>query len=193
MVYNSIREEVFEMETSRHRTSLPDATRAVLRTLETTGESLTVSNVVQSTGLHRRTVEKAVDEIMEIQRVLKDKKVILDKVNKMRVLRLEERSGMLSLPDHIQKIIIRSLYFPTPSREEEILVHLYLRDATNKRTAMKSEEGNRLTEKLLRQGQILSTTDKRIYLSKEGFTVAKGALDTYPELMQILHESKEKK
>jgi len=127
---------------------------------------------------------------MEIQRVLKDKKIVMEKVNKTRVLRVEERSGMLSLPDHVQKIIIRSLYFPTPSREEEILVHLHLRNATNERTAIKSEDA-RIIRKLLRQGQILPTADKRIYLSREGFIVAKGALDTYPELMQIQRESKE--
>lgn len=47
----------------------------------------------------------------------------------MKIVQLTERTGLLGLPEEPQKLIIRTAYYPTPSREEEILVHTYLMEA----------------------------------------------------------------
>lgn len=168
----------------RSRTSFPEATKTVLKTIGKEEDSLTVSRLIQSTGLDRRTVEKVIETILETQKVLTNTKIKMEKVNNMRVLRLEDKSGMLSLPDPIQKLMIRSLYFPSTSREEELLANLYMRNATSKKNALKLDDV-KLVNRLLKQGQILSTAGRKFYLSKEGIMVAKGALDIYPELGQM--------
>ncbi len=94
--------------------------------------------------------------------------------------KLEPRVGMLSLPEKTQRLIIRTLYYPEPSEEVYLLVHLYLRKAVDPEHAI-SMPKTKPARKLIKQGQILESK-KGMYLSSEGITVAKGALATYPEL-----------
>ncbi len=165
------------------RTSFPEAIRKILDTLSRSEENFTITSLSSSTGLNRRTVEKVLDIVLETQGVLEYKKLSVEKLNKVKMLRMEEKSGLLSLPDNIQKLIIRSAYFPTPSREEEIIVHLYLERAISRKKAIHLEKSN-LVGKLIEQGQLAEEQGK-IYLTEEGITVAKGALDLYPELRTI--------
>ncbi|MGH9879278.1 MAG: hypothetical protein ACRD5H_16735 [Nitrososphaerales archaeon] len=101
-------------------------------------------------------------------------------------MKLEPRVGMLSLPEKTQRLIIRTLYYPEPSEEGYLLVHLYLRKATDPRRAVRMPKTKPM-QKLIRQGQILESS-KGIYLSSEGITVAKGSLTIYPELKSTILE-----
>jgi len=165
------------------RTSFPEAIRKILDTLSKSEENFTITSLSLSTGLNRRTVEKVLDVVLETQGVLEYKKLSVEKLNNIKMLRMEEKSGLLSLPDNIQKLIIRSAYFPTPSREEEIIVHLYLERAISREKAIRLEKSN-LVGKLIEQGQLAEEQGK-IYLTEEAITVAKGTLDLYPELKTI--------
>ncbi|NWG09172.1 MAG: hypothetical protein HXX80_02480 [Nitrososphaerales archaeon] len=169
---------------SPERTPFPEAIRKILDALSGSEENSTITSLSLSTGLNRRTVEKALEVILEAQRVLERKKLSIGKLNRIKMLRMEEKSGLLSLPDNLQKLIIRSAYFPTPSREEEIIVHLYLRGALSRGRAI-SLEKSELVKKLVKQGQLAEDQGK-IYLTEEGVTVAKGALDLYPELKEVI-------
>jgi hypothetical protein len=92
--------------------------------------------------------------------------------------------GLLNLPENLQKLIIRTAYYPSPSREEEILVYAYTKDASSPEKAIEINEST-LVKKLLKQGQLMKSEDRRIYLSDEGKIVAEGALNLYPELKNI--------
>ncbi len=83
-------------------------------------------------------------------------------------------------------MIIRSAYFPAPSREEEILTHLLLRHATQKGSAFDLGAIGSIKEflePLLRQGQIASV-ENHYFLTDDGAIVARGAIELYPELGQ---------
>ena len=175
---------VARLATVPERTSFPEAVRKILDTLSGSEENFTITSLSLSTGLNRRTVEKALDVILETQEVLEHRKISVEKLNNIKMLRMEEKSGLLSLPDNIQKLIIRSAYFPAPSREEEIIAHLYLKGAIARDKAITLDK-SRLVKKLIEQGQLAEEQGK-IYLTEEGIAVAKGALDLYPELKKII-------
>ncbi|RLG96500.1 hypothetical protein DRO28_05495, partial [Candidatus Bathyarchaeota archaeon] len=114
---------------------------------------------------------------------LQDKRLDIIKANKTKIVQLKRRYGLLSLPEDIQKLIVRAVYFPTPSREEELLVHLLLKEAWTPEKAIDLER-TEIVEKLLKQGQLLESEGK-FYLSDEGKIVAQGALKLYPELQKL--------
>jgi hypothetical protein len=143
-----------------------------------------INSLTSETGLNRRTVEKVIKLLWEIQKFFEEKKLEVIKTRKQETVRLVERVGLLSLPNNLQRLIIRTAYFPTPTREQEILVHFYLRNALSPESAIELEDSP-LIEKLVRQGQIKRLDDGRLYLSEEGRTVARGTLDIYPELERI--------
>ena len=91
---------------------------------------------------------------------------------------------MLSLPEKTQRLIIRTLYYPEPSEEAYLLVHLYLRKAVDPEHAVRMPTTKPM-RKLIKQGQILESR-KGIYLSSEGITAAKGSLTIYPELKSTI-------
>ncbi|MGQ9468654.1 MAG: hypothetical protein ACUVTD_02325 [Nitrososphaerales archaeon] len=163
---------------------VPEAVKKILNVLSGSEDNFTIASLSSSTGLNRRTVKKALEVILEAQKALERKKLSIEKLNRITMLRMEEKSGLLSLPDNLQKLIIRSAYFPTPSREEEIIVHLYLKGALSKDKAISIKESE-LVKKLIKQGQLAKEQGK-IYLNEEGIIVAKGALDLYPELKKII-------
>jgi len=164
------------------RTSFPEAVKAVLSTLEK-GEAFSVTHLSRETGLNRRTVEKVLSLLCEVQKSLQDKRLDIIKANKTKIVQLKRRYGLLSLPEDIQKLIVRAVYFPTPSREEELLVHLLLKEAWTPEKAIDLER-TEIVEKLLKQGQLLEAEGK-FYLSDEGKIVAQGALKLYPELQKL--------
>ena len=166
------------------RTPLPTAIKGVLETLVTHGGSCSITGLASETSLNRRTVEKAVNAIVELQKFLDDKKIVVEEVNRTKLLRLEYRHGLRSVPDDIQRLLIRSAYFPVPSREQEILTHLYLRHVTSPNKALKMER-TELVLKLVRQGQLARAKNGAVYLTEEGLLIAKGTLDIYPELRNV--------
>lgn len=169
------------MELRQERTSFPDAMTRVLNALEK-GDSFTISNLSREAKLNRKTVEKVVDVLEDVQKHCSEKRIEILQINNMKIIRLTERTGLLGLPESLQRLIIKTAYYPTPSREEEILVHVYLKDAKTPEKAMPLEK-TEIVKKLLKQGQLLET-EKGIYLSEEGEIVTRGALKLYPELLE---------
>lgn len=113
----------------------------------------------------------------DLEDIVKEIRVLGGKIDK-----LEPRVGMLSLPEKTQRLIIRTLYYPEPSEEVYLLVHLYHRKAVDARHAIGMPK-TKPVQKLIKSGQIIeSTRNSGIYLSSEGMKVAKGALTIYPAL-----------
>jgi hypothetical protein len=171
------------VQTSPARTPFPEALMKVLETLKEKGNSFTVSRLALETRLHRRTVEKVVDLLPLLQKYLEESKITIEELNRVKLIRLQRRVGLADLPERTQKLIIRSLYYPEPSQEQMLLVHLLIRNATSPENALKLE-GTNIVTKLKRQGQIIEDRG-RFYLSDEGIIVARGTLDLYPELADI--------
>jgi predicted transcriptional regulator len=165
------------------RKSFSEAVRIVLDTLKT-GEPYSISRLSREAGLNRRTVEKALEILEETQKYFLEKKLDITKLGQARLVQLSERAGLLNLPEDLQRLIIRTAYYPTPSREEEILVHLYREKAFSPESAIALSKST-LIQKLLKQGQLLEASSGNMraqYLSDEGKIVAEGALKLYPEL-----------
>jgi len=165
------------------RKSFPEAIRIVLDTLKN-GDPYSISRLSKEASLNRRTVEKALEILEETQKYFLEKKLDITKFGQARLVQLSERSGLLNLPEELQRLIIRMAYYPSPSREEEILVHLHREKAFSPESAVTINR-SALVEKLLKQGQLLETSRGEMraqYLSDEGKIVAEGALKLYPEL-----------
>jgi hypothetical protein len=94
---------------------------------------------------------------------------------------------MMELPDDIQKLIIRTKYFPQPSREDGIQVYLYSKKAFDSKSAVFLETTS-IVRKLMKQERLEKVREEeeesRFYLTEIGKMVALGALDIYPELEQ---------
>jgi hypothetical protein len=99
----------------------------------------------------------------------------------------KKKVKMMELPDDIQKLIIRTKYFPQPSREDEIQVHLYSRKAFDSRSAAFLEY-TPAVRKLMKEERIEKARggEPKFYLTDIGKMLALGALDIYPELEQVL-------
>jgi hypothetical protein len=175
------------LEMLNARTSFPEA---VDKILETTPENkvVSISELAHMTSLNRKTVEKGIDLIMHLERKLGQREFILIEAKGRKLVSAKRREpGLLSLPLDLQKTIIRSVYFPLPSRQEEILTYLYLRDARNTKSAvfLPVNPGSKdLIDTLVAQGHIAKAGD-HYYLTDDGYTIAVGALDLYPELKEV--------
>lgn len=163
----------------KERVSFPEAMIRILDALEK-GDDFSITSLSEKAKVNRRTVEKAIPVLEHLQKLCSEKRIEVSRVNRMKIVRLTERTGLLGLPEDLQKLIIRTAYYPTPSREEEILVHAYLKDAKTPEKAIPLEK-TEIVKKLLKQGQLLEA-EKGIYLSDEGEIVALGTLKLYPEL-----------
>jgi len=168
------------------RTSFPNAVKIILDALKK-GEGFSITHLAREANLNRRTVEKVLDLLEEIQNYFEERKLNVVQLQRTKMVQFTERSGLLSLPEELQKLIIKTAYFPSPSREEEILVYAFLKRAWSPESAIEMDPSI-LVEKLLKQGQFLENEDGKIYLSDEGQTVAKGALKIYPELQNVIGE-----
>jgi hypothetical protein len=100
-----------------------------------------------------------------------------------KLVAVSERTGLLELPENVQRLIIRTMYYPNPSEEEIILIHLLLSEAFPPEKSLSLRKDHAI-QKLVDQGQILEE-NKKLYLSDEGKIVAQGALKIYPELLQL--------
>jgi len=166
------------------RTSFPRAVKTVLDTMEKK-RMLSMNALSRETGLNRRTVEKALKLLLEIQPYFLSRKLKLVEMNRTKLIEIIEKSGLLELPENIQRLIIRTAYYPIPSKEEMVLIHMCLKESLSPETSM-SLEKDEIIQKLVKQGQILETERAlRFYLSDEGKIVAEGALRLYPELKEL--------
>lgn len=168
------------MQTSR--TSFPEAVKTVMEALRKE-KSLSVNALSRETGLNRRTVEKAVKLLLDIQPYFQQIKLNPVGTDWRRLIEVDERTGLLELPEDVQRLIIRTIYYPNPSQEEIILIHLLLNEATSPQKSV-SLNKDQTIRKLVKQGQIAEENGK-LYLSDEGEIVAQGALKIYPELRQL--------
>lgn len=169
------------------RTSCQDAVRIVLDTLSRAKIPYSISNLSKETGLNRRTVKKTLDLLMETQENLKHKNLEITKIGQTTVITLNERGGLLNLPEELQNLILKTAYYPTPSREEEILVYLYRQASFSTENAVELNKSS-LVGKLVNQGQLIETKkDDKLtyYLSEEGQIISRGSLKLYPELEHI--------
>jgi len=173
------------------RTSFAEACETVMKVLVEQQKPFSISGIAKESKLHRRTVEKCIELLANLEsKGLEDYKLALHTVDNKKIITLEKRTGLLSYPLDIQKIILRAQHFPMPSSETYQIVNLYLRDAESEKTAMVVEE-NEVLKKLVKQGQVIASKNG-FYLSEEGIVVAEGALELYPFLKQHKPE-KEKK
>ena len=164
------------------RTSFPEAVKTILETLKKE-KSLSVNALSKETKLNRRTVEKTLKLLLEIQPYFQEIKLGSVESDWRKLFEVKERTGLLGLPENVQRLIIRTIYYPNPSEEEIVLIHLLLNEALSPEKALPLSQ-NRAVKMLLEQGQIAETRG-RLYLSDEGKIVAQGALQIYPELSEI--------
>lgn len=167
-----------------------DFLTAVTRALEILkdGESYTQNKLAQSTDLNTRTIQKVLFLLGEVQLVLKDKEIDITALDNVKIIRMKEKSGLAAFPDNLQKLIIKTLYYPTTSREEEILSHLLMRSALNEKLAISISE-NKILQELVEAEFVSKTSDGRFYLTSDGVMTAKGAIELYPELKEIRGQS----
>src|SRR6185312_14472078 len=144
----------------------------------------TQNKLAQKTKLNFRTLQKVLIHLGGVQSILQDKIIDISDLDNVKIVRMKERSGLTSFPDNIQKMIIKTLYYPTSSREEEILVHLLLRKAMSKDFAVHIPEDSILKE-LLEMEYVTKTKASSYYLTSDGMMVAKGAMKLYPELKEV--------
>ena len=174
---------------SIQRTPLVEALQIVIHTLENTKEEkpLTLGDITNKTGLNPRTVRKTISLLEETRDFFGRKDVRIIKGGSRTLLQTEgKKIKMIDLPDDVQKLIIRTKYFPQPSRADEIQVHLYSRRAFDNKSAIFLEDSP-LVRQLVRQERIERARgeERKFYLTDIGKMVALGALDIYPELGKI--------
>lgn len=166
----------------RTRTDFPTAVTKALEILKS-GESYTQNKLAQKTALNARTIQKVLFLLDEVQSVLKEKEIDVSDLDNVKIIRMKERSGLASLPESIQKIIIKTLYYPTASRDEEVLTHLLIRNAIDSKSSVSIPEDKILQE--LQEAELVSKKDEKFYLTDDGIMVAKGAMELYPELKEL--------
>jgi transcription initiation factor IIE alpha subunit len=167
------------MKRVQTRTDLSTATGVVLKTLES-GETFTLNKLSNETSLNFRTVKKVLDLLEKCQAILLEKKIDISNLDNLTIIQMRERSGMSSLPEKVRRLVIKASYYPTVSREEEILTYLLAHNATETNSRIRIDKDQTLT-KLLKAGHVEEKSGK-FYLTNMGKIVANGALTLYPEL-----------
>lgn len=165
------------------RTDFPTAVTKALKILKS-GETYTQNKLAQKTDLNARTIQKVLSLLGEVQSALKEKEIDISESENVKIIRMKEKNGLASLPDSLQKMIIKTLYYPTASREEEILAHLLIKNAIGKKSAISLPEGKMLKE-LVKAEQISQTDSGKFYLTDIGIMVARGATELYSELKSM--------
>jgi DNA-binding transcriptional regulator YhcF (GntR family) len=164
------------------RTSLDEACGEIIRRLSEQQKPYSITSLAKESQLHRKTVEKAIKLLLTEQEWLDNYRLKLLTVDNRKIITLESRTGLLSYPEDIQRLIIKARHFPMPTPEVYPLVYLYLNDAISLEKAISVKGKNEVLQKLLRQGQIREQKKSRYYLTEEGIIVAKGTLRIFPEL-----------
>ncbi len=163
------------------RTDLTSATLQIMKTLQN-GEVYTLNKISEKTELNFRTVQKAFKLIEACQTQLESKKINITHLNNAIHIEMKTKSGITSMPMNIQKMLIRTSYYPTPDRNEEILVYLLQHDATKSTSAIQLNSSILLDELVAAEHVIKK--GKKYYLSDMGAITAKGTMSLYPELIQ---------
>jgi len=174
-----------EDNTTTNRTSFAQACLSIMKSLEEEQQKpRSISGLARDVELHRKTVEKCIELLSELEKNWFDiYRLKLQEIDDRRkIVSLERRTGLLSYPEDIQNLIIRTKHYGTPSKETYVIINLYFKDATTKEKATSSLDEDETVSKLVKQGQVMKTERGRFYLSKEGITIAKGAMRVYPEL-----------
>jgi hypothetical protein len=166
----------------RTRTDFSTAVTKALKILKS-GESFTQNKLAQKTALNARTIQKVLLLLDEVQSVLKEREIDVSDLDNVKIIRMKERTGLASLPEGIQKIIIKTLYYPTASRDEEVLTHLLIRHAIDDKSSVSIPEDKILHG--LQEAGYVSKKDGKFYLTDDGVVVAKGAMELYPELKEL--------
>jgi DNA-binding transcriptional regulator YhcF (GntR family) len=170
---------------SENRTSLSEAVSMVLGTLKNE-RALTVNDIAKETHLNPRTVRKTISVLEETHSIFQREKLVVSKTNSGVYLTIEPRQiGLLNLPEDVQHMLIRTKYFPQPSREQETLVYLFLKKAIDKKSATFLDNSQSIVKDLLKAENIAMTDDSKMYLTDIGKMVAQGTLEIYPELNVI--------
>lgn len=169
----------------RDRKDILTATTILLETLKS-GEPFTLNKLSQETGLNFRTVKKVLELLQKSQEVFQEKRIDVSQADNLTLIQMKEKSGLTVLPEHVQHLIIKTAYFPTVSREEEILAYLLLRNATSVKLAVPMQKDS-ILEGLI-EAEYIAEQDGKYYLTQIGQMVAKGALKLYPELKNVLEK-----
>lgn len=167
---------------SRERRDILTATTMVLETLKS-GEPFTLNKLATETGLNFRTVKKSLELLERVGSLLIEKKIDVSRSDKLTLIQMKERIGLASLPEHLQHLIIKTAYYPTVSREEEILAYLLLHNAIDARSAISMRKDSTL-ERLI-EAEHVEEKRGRYYLTSVGKMVTQGALKLYPELKTV--------
>jgi len=168
---------------AKTRTDFSSAVSKTLKVLKD-GESYTQNKLAQKTDLNARTIQKILALLSDIQSTLHERKIYISEMENAKVIRMGERSGLASFPEKIQNLILKTVYYPTTSREEEILTHLLLTNALDEKSSIVIPKDKILSE--LIEAEFVTKTNKgRFHLTPDGKMIAKGALKLYPELREI--------
>jgi len=163
------------------RTDFASATLQVMRTIQN-GEEYTLNKISEKTELNFRTVKKVLELLEECQKQLESKKINITHLEHATRIQMKTKHGLTSMPNHIQKMLIRTSYYPTPDRNEELLVYLLQHGAVKHTSAITITPSKILDE--LVTAEHLIKKGKKYYLSDMGAITAKGAMSLYPELTQ---------
>jgi predicted transcriptional regulator len=170
----------------RERKDIITATAVILETLKS-GETFTMNKLALKTGLNFRTVKKSLQLLDKIGSLLNEKKIDISHADKITLVQMKDKTGLASLPEHIQHLIIKTAYYPTISREEELLAYLLLHNAIDARSAIPMRKDKTLQE-LVEAEQVLEK-ERRYCLTSTGRMVAQGALRLYPELKTVVEKT----
>ena len=182
------------MQQETARTDLSTAVAKVIRVLAD-GRPYTLNRLAQEANLNFRTVKKAVELIEQTQKSLQSRRIeVSATADNHKVVQAREKSGLASLPENIQNMIIKATY-PSISDEERILATLFKKGATSEKTAVEGIEKSSALDRLIEAEHVIITvlsgkkgsnnSSNRFYLSADAQMIAKGALSIYPELQNL--------
>lgn len=95
------------------RTDLSKATLQIMKTIQN-GEIYTLNKISEKTELNFRTVQKALALIEACQKQLESKKINITHTDHATHIQMKAKSGITSMPLNIQKMLMRTSYYPTP-------------------------------------------------------------------------------
>ena len=166
----------------KKRTDFVTAYQKILGILKS-GEPYTLNKLSNEANLNFRTVKKILYVLESSQSSFSEKHLDVSNLKNLTVIKMKEKTGLTLFPEHIQSLIIKTSHYPTVSREEEVLVHLLLKNATNRNSAMDLLEDQTLKD--LVEAEHVEKTNGQYFLTEDGKYIAKGALKLYPELEKI--------
>ena len=148
------------------------------------GRPYTIARLAREANLNFRTVKKAVEFLNKLQPTMQSRRIDISGTSERNtIVQSREKSGLASLPENIQGMVIRATY-PGITEEEKVLAYLMNRGAVSEKTAVAIKRGKALS-KLLEAEHVIQTGTSKFYLSKDAQMIAKGALSTYPELQEL--------